>query len=149
MPAGRMTRRYIPPPWAQRQIANRLVPLFRKDIVSKLSVRGRKSGRWRTVPVAVLDEGGERYLVSYRGASDWARNLAAARRGRLTTRDGVEEISVEEVPVAKRPQLLAAYERQFGKMPTVTAVLRALPDPADHPIFRITPTSPQPGASSG
>jgi deazaflavin-dependent oxidoreductase (nitroreductase family) len=133
-----MNRSYIPPPWGQRQIANRLVPLFRKDIISKLSVRGRKSGRWRTVPVAVLNENGERYLVSYRGASDWALNLAASGSGRLVGRDGVEEISVDEVPVEERSQLMAAYEREFGKMPTVAAVLRALPDPADHPIFRIT-----------
>jgi hypothetical protein len=27
-------------------------------------------------------------------------------------------------------------------MPTVAATLRALPDPADHPIFRITDSRP-------
>jgi hypothetical protein len=31
-------------------------------------------------------------------------------------------------------------------MPTVGAVLRDLPDPADHPIFRITDSSPRDGA---
>ena len=143
-----MTRRYLRPPWVQRQIANRLVPRFRKDIVSILSVPGRKTGRWRTVPVAVLGHEGERYLVSYRGMSDWALNLYAAKHGRLQTKDGTEEIAVAEVPVEERPPLLGAYAREFGQMPTVTSVLRALPDPADHPIFRIT-TPAEAGASGG
>ena len=30
-------RRYLKPPWGQRHIANRLVPLFRSSIVSKLT----------------------------------------------------------------------------------------------------------------
>jgi deazaflavin-dependent oxidoreductase (nitroreductase family) len=126
----------------QRHVGNRLAPLFRPALIAKLSVCGRKSGKWRTVPLVVLEEGGERYLVSYRGASDWALNLSAARRGRLKTKGGAEEIAVDEVPVDERPPLLRAYEREFGKMPTVAAVLRALPDPADHPIFRITATRP-------
>jgi deazaflavin-dependent oxidoreductase (nitroreductase family) len=129
---------YLPPPWGQRHIANRLVPIFRKDIVSRLSVRGRKSGRWHTVPVAVLAHDGERYLVSYRGFSDWALNLAAAKRARLQTKEGLEEIAVDEVPVGERGVLLEVYGREFARMPTVSAVLEALPDPADHPIFRIT-----------
>jgi deazaflavin-dependent oxidoreductase (nitroreductase family) len=133
-----LTRRYLKPPFAQRQIANRLVPLFRPSLISKLSVRGRKSGRWHTVPVAVLEHDGERYLVSYRGASDWALNLAASHTARLKTKAGVAEIDVDEVPVERRPPLLAAYTEAFGHMPTVRAVLQALPDPADHPIFHIT-----------
>jgi deazaflavin-dependent oxidoreductase (nitroreductase family) len=133
-----MTRRYLRPPWMQRHVANRLVPLFRPSLIAKLSVRGRKSGRWRTVPVVVLEHEGERYLVSYRGASDWALNLAARREARLKTQEGTREIAVEEVPVSERGPLLAAYVREYGEMPTVAAVLRELPDPADHPIFRIT-----------
>lgn len=143
-----MTARYLRPPWMQRNVANRLVPLFRPALIAKLSVRGRKSGRWRTVPLVVLEEGGERYLVSYRGASDWSRNLAASRKARLKTRSGVEEIDVDEMPVSARSPLLAAYERRYGKMPTVAAVLRALPDPADHPIFRIKAGRPLAGRPS-
>jgi hypothetical protein len=51
----------------------------------------------------------------------------------------VEEIAVTEVPVAERPPLLEVYSERYGKFPTVAAVLRALPDPADHPTFRIAP----------
>ena len=135
-------RRFLKPPWGQRHIGNRLAPLFQRSLISKLSVRGRKSGRWRTTPVAVLDYDGERYLISYRGASDWALNLEASHQARLTQHGRVEAITVEEVPVEVRGPLLDVYTARFGRMPTVGSVLRALPDPADHPTFRITSSAP-------
>jgi deazaflavin-dependent oxidoreductase (nitroreductase family) len=134
-------RRYLKPPWGQRHIGNRLAPLFQRSMLSKLSVMGRRSGRWRTTPVAVLHHEGERYLVSYRGESEWVRNLrASGGRARLRHKGQVEEIAVTEVPVAERPPLLEVYSERYGKLPTVAAVLRALPDPADHPTYRIEPT---------
>jgi deazaflavin-dependent oxidoreductase (nitroreductase family) len=144
-------RRYLKPPWMQRHVGNRLAPLFRRSLLSRLSVRGRRTRRWHTVPVAVLEHEGERYLVSYRGESDWALNLRASHRARLSHRGGVEEITVVEVPVGERAGLLEVYSGRYGKLPTVASVLRALPDPADHPIFRITAsesgseTGPSPG----
>ncbi len=131
------TQTYLKPPWMQRNVANRLVPLFQRSMISKLSVRGRQTGRWHTVPVAVMEHEGRRYLVSYRGESDWARNLRASLSARLQTRDGHEEISVVEVPVSERTELLKVYHERYGKMPTVSGVLRALPDAADHPVFLI------------
>jgi deazaflavin-dependent oxidoreductase (nitroreductase family) len=114
------------------------VPILRPGLVQRLTVRGRRTGRPQTVPVAVLEHGGDRYLVSYRGESDWVRNIRAAGRGVLKTRGSSEEISVSEVPVDDRPALLAVYRERYGRMPTVSSVLDALPEPADHPIFRIT-----------
>jgi len=52
-----------------------------------LAVRGRTSGRWRTVPVNVLELEGQRYLVAPRGETQWARNLrATGRQGRRPAR---------------------------------------------------------------
>jgi F420H(2)-dependent quinone reductase len=140
-------RRYLKPPWMQRHVGNRLAPLFRPSLLSKLSVRGRRTERWHAVPVAVLEHEGERYLVSYRGESDWALNLRASHRARLSHRGRVEEITVVEVPVGKRAAVLEVYSARYGKLPTVAGVLRALPDPADHPIFRITASNPHRSAS--
>jgi deazaflavin-dependent oxidoreductase (nitroreductase family) len=136
-------RVYLKPPWGQRQIANRLVPLFRPSLVSRLSVRGRRSGRWRTTPVAVLEHDGRRYLVSYRGESDWVRNLRASRSARLRTGGAEEEIEVTEVPLGGRAALLDLYRERFGKLPTVSPVLAALPDAADHPMFLISDSRPR------
>lgn len=135
-------RRYLKPPWMQRNVGNRLAPLFRPSLVWKLSAPGRRSGRWHAWPIVVLDHHGERYLVSIRGESDWALDLRAAHRGRLASRGHVEEITVVEVPVADRRPVLEAYAARYHKMPTVAATLRALPDPADHPTFRITASAP-------
>jgi hypothetical protein len=58
------TSSYIKPPFMQRHVGNRMSVLFRPSLVLKLSVRGRRSGQWHTTPVAVLDQDGERYLIS-------------------------------------------------------------------------------------
>jgi hypothetical protein len=137
-------RRYLKPPWMQRNVGNRLAPLFRPSLVRKLSVPGRRSGRWHTLPIVVLDHNGERYLVSVHGESDWALDLRASHSGRLTQRGHVEEITVVEVPVPDRAPLIEAYTARYGKMPGVAATLRALPDPADHPTFHITAAEPHP-----
>jgi deazaflavin-dependent oxidoreductase (nitroreductase family) len=126
----------------QRHVGNRMSVLFRPSMLAKLSVRGRRSGRWHTTPVAVLNHDGQRYLISYRGASDWARNLEASHAARLTQRGRTQHIEVADVDALERGPLLAAYADRYGRMPTVGRVLRALPDPADHPTFRITSSRP-------
>jgi hypothetical protein len=131
-----------------RDVGNRLAPLFRPSLVSKLSVPGRRSGRWHTLPIVVLDHDGERYLVSYRGESDWVLDLRASNSGRLARRGHVEEITVVEVPVPDRPPLIEAYRARYGKVPTVAATLRALPDPADHPTFRIIASAEGPPSAN-
>lgn len=130
-------RRYLKPPWLQRKVGNRLAPLFQPSLVCKLSVPGRRSGRWHTLPIVVLGHNGDRYLVSVRGESDWALDLRISHRGRLIRRGGTEEIRVVEVLVGDRAPLIDAYRARYGKVPGVASTLRALPDPADHPAFRI------------
>jgi len=70
-------------------------------------------------------------------ANGYATLRASGGRGRLKHKAQVEEITVTEVPIADRPPLLEVYSERYGKFPTVADVVRALPDPADHPTFRI------------
>ncbi|MBK6011023.1 nitroreductase/quinone reductase family protein [Streptomyces sp. MBT53] len=132
-----MSAPYLPPPWGARVIGNRMAKLFARSVLSTLSVRGRTSGRWRSVPVAVLDHDGERYLIAPRGNTEWSRNLRAANSGRLRRKGRGEEFEAVEVPVAERAPLIQVYLEQFGRFPTVAETFRQLPDPADHPTFRI------------
>src|SRR6266545_5619345 len=90
-------------------------------------------------PIVVLEYSGERYLLAPGGRTDWARNLHAAGRGRLIQHGRVEQFTAVEVPPQQRPPLIEAYRQRYGKMPTVAASFQQLPDPADHPTFRITP----------
>jgi plasmid stability protein len=130
-------RRYLEPPRMQQNVGYRLAPLFRPSLVCKLSAPGRRTGRWHTWPLVVLDHDDERYLVSIRGEGDRALAVRAARHGRLARRGEVEEISVVEVPVAERGPVVDGYAARYWEVPTVAATLRAPPDPVDHPAFRI------------
>jgi len=114
--------------------------LFKPSMVSLLSVPGRTTGEWRSNSVVVLDHDGGRYLVSAYGDTEWSRNLRAAGHGRLKQKGRTEEFTAVEVPTEQLPALLDAYVERFGKMPTVGSTFRSIPDPADHPTFKITTT---------
>src|SRR5438105_3839955 len=105
-------------------------------LVPTLAVRGRKSGEWRTVPVNVLEVDGTRYLVAPRGDTQWARNLRVDARGELRTRRGAEPFTaVEDLDPAEKAPLIDAYLEKWGTQ--VKSQFRELPDPADHPVFRL------------
>jgi deazaflavin-dependent oxidoreductase (nitroreductase family) len=127
-------RHYLKPSWLFSRVVNPL--LMRLGVVPTLRVRGRKTGRWRRVPVNVLELGGERYLVAPRGETDWVRNLRAAGSGQLQyDRRRIEPFTAVEVPDAEKPRLIAAYLDRWGNQ--VRSQFDALPDPADHPTFRL------------
>jgi deazaflavin-dependent oxidoreductase (nitroreductase family) len=104
---------------------------------TELMVRGRRTGRPMRVPVIPVEHGGSRYLVSTRGEADWVRNLRSAGRGELRTRRGAERFRAFELPEPEREPVIAAYRRTAGR--AVAGYWKRLPDPADHPVFRIEP----------
>jgi deazaflavin-dependent oxidoreductase (nitroreductase family) len=79
-----------------------------------LAVRGRSSGRWRTVPVNLLTVDGERYLVAPRGHTQWVRNIRAAGGGELRLGRRVEAITVEELADPDKPPVLREYLRKWA-----------------------------------
>jgi deazaflavin-dependent oxidoreductase (nitroreductase family) len=130
---------YRRPSWWQRTIGNRLAPVFGRKLVATLSVPGRTTGQRRTVPVVVLEHEGQRYLLAAFGNTSWSRNLRAAGQGTLRHHGQVEDFTAVEVPPQQRAPLIEAYLRRYGRAPGVRASFEQLPDPADHPTFRITP----------
>jgi deazaflavin-dependent oxidoreductase (nitroreductase family) len=134
---------YVRPPWGARKIGGRMARLFKPSVVSLLSVPGRTTGTWRSNPVVVLEHGGQRYLIGAYGHTEWSRNLRAAGRGRLRKQGLIETFTAEEVPTDQLPPLIEAYLTEFGKFPTVGSTFRSLPEPGDHPTFRITSSSSQ------
>jgi deazaflavin-dependent oxidoreductase (nitroreductase family) len=102
-----------------------------------LAVRKRRTGETQRVPVIPVEYDGDRYIVSTRGDSDWVRNLRAADEAELRAGDSTERIQAAEVPAAERAPILAAYRKVAGK--TVESYFKKLPDPEDHPVFRIEP----------
>lgn len=129
-------RRYLKPSWLISRVVNPL--LMWLGAVPTLWVRGRKTGLWRSVPVNVLEVDGQRYLVAPRGETDWVRNLRATGSGRLQYgRRRTEPFTAVEVPDEEKPRVIAAYLDRWGSQ--VRSQFDALPDPADHPVFRIEP----------
>jgi len=124
---------YRRPSFFTRRVFNPLAMRFPVRGVTTLAVVGRRSGRIHRVPVIPIEHGGREYLVSPRGESDWVRNLRVAGEAALRGRG----IRATEVPVAERPPILAKYEDVAGR--AVASHFKALPDPADHPVFRIEP----------
>ncbi len=129
------SRAYLRPGFLMRRVVNPLIA--RLGMATILAVRGRKTGRWHTVPVHVLEYGGQRYLLAPRGETDWVRNLRAAGGGELRWRGRIERFQAVEVPDAEKPPLIQAYLQRWGAQVRVQFV--ALPDPAHHPVFRIEP----------
>lgn len=130
---------YLKPPRVLRALINPIAIRFAIGGTCALEVQGRRSGTIRRTAVIPVDHGGSRYLVSPRGETEWVRNLRAAGAGVLRTRAGVERFRAVEVPVADRPQVIAAYRAVAGR--AVAGFFRRLPDPADHPVFRLDPRS--------
>jgi deazaflavin-dependent oxidoreductase (nitroreductase family) len=126
----------VKPGALQRNMVDPIVGLF----LTKLAVVGRTSGRVETLPVNVLEHEGARYLLAARGETDWVKNLRAAGEGEIRRRGKVlYRFTAEEVPVDQRPPLIAAYRSKWDSQ--VKRFFERLPDPADHPVFRITPSS--------
>ncbi len=127
---------YLRPGFFVRRIANPLATLF--GAATTLAVRGRRSGEWRTVPVQVLDVDGNRYLVGVRGETEWVRNMRAAGGGELRRRGKAEPVRATEVlDPDERARIVSAYRDRWGRQ--LKAQFDKLPDPADHPVFRIEP----------
>ncbi|WP_197377487.1 nitroreductase/quinone reductase family protein [Mycolicibacterium baixiangningiae] len=74
-----------------------------------LRIRGRKTGRPRTVVVNLMPVDGRRYVVSPRGNTQWARNARAAGAVEAGPRWRRRTVRIAEVPDADKPLLLKHY----------------------------------------
>ena len=132
-----------------RRVLNPFVLLL--GLKPALVVRGRRSGRTRSVPFdGPFEHGRRRYLVSPMGDTNWVRNLRVAGKGELRRGRHAERFRVVELRGAERDAIVTAYASSLTC--GCRAYMRRLPDPAAHPVFRIeaseedmSPTSGQPG----
>jgi hypothetical protein len=128
--------RYVHHGALMRRVFNPIMVLTER--VAVLFVLGRTSGKRLAVPMdPPFTWQGTRYLVSPLGDTHWARNLRAAGEGELRIHHRLERFRVVELHGTERDAIVAAYAN------TITCgcrtYLKRLPDPADHPVFRIEP----------
>lgn len=129
-------RRYIRPSALVTGFGNPLMQ--RLGAAPTLVVRGRKSGARRTTPVMPLAVDKVTYLVSPRGETDWVRNLRAAGEGELRRFWRTRSFEATEVSPANRARFVDAYVRRWARIGPLKAQFAELPDPRDHPVFRLT-----------
>jgi deazaflavin-dependent oxidoreductase (nitroreductase family) len=128
---------YLKPAAFTQKIFNPIAMRFGLGGATRLTVPGRRSGEPQEIPVIPVEHEGDRYLVSTRGESAWVKNVRAAGAVTLGKRGKETELRVEELPVEARDPVIAAYRTTAGK--TVEGYWKKLPDPADHPVFRLVP----------
>ncbi len=111
-----------------------------------LEVRGRRSGKPRSIPVAVATVDGERYLVSMLGPlSEWVLNVEAAGGEAVLRRRRREPVRLVAVPPEERAPVLREYVRIATSGRTHFPVAPGAPLAefaaiAEHyPVFRIEP----------
>jgi len=111
---------------------------------SVLSVRGRRSGETRTLPVTPIEVGGSVWLVSPYGTVEWVHNVRASgevmlSRGRTSRRFTTREARPDEVgPVLKRYVAVAPLVLPYftAKPDDPAAAFAAEAD--RHPVFELT-----------
>ena len=67
-----------------------------------ITIRGRKSGRPRTTPVAIIEVSGRRWVWAPWGEVHWVRNLRAAGRATITVRRRSEDVRATELDATQR-----------------------------------------------
>src|SRR5262245_34499286 len=112
--------RYIEPGLFSAKVFNPVVTFLARRLgwsmkgAVVLSVRGRKTGEWRSTPVNLLQLGGQRYLVAPRGDTHWVRNLRVGRAARLTLGRQTEAVRVEEIADGEKAPILRAYLKEWA-----------------------------------
>jgi len=93
-----------------------------------LTVRGRRSGQPRTVPVAVTEVDGRRFVIGAYGDVHWVRNLRAAGGGEIVLDGRATKVTATELdPVAAETFYRDIVGPYLGRQPRILqALVRAV-----------------------
>ena len=109
-----------------------------------LTTVGRRSGQRRTTPVNLVEEGGERWLVSPYGTRPWVLNVRASgsaelRRGRKRERVALEELdAAATAPVLKSYLAANSITTPYFDATRDSDLAAFESEAVRHPTFRIT-----------
>ncbi|MGP2442619.1 nitroreductase/quinone reductase family protein [Streptomyces sp. JW3] len=138
---------------AFQKFGNKMMELFHSmgmpvGPMHLLRVRGRRSGREFTNPVAPVKIDGTMYILQAFPQSDWVKNVRAAGAGTLVRGRKAVPVKLVEVPVAERAPIARQFPTQvpmgagiFVKNGVVAdkspeSFERAAPE---IPVFRVVP----------
>jgi deazaflavin-dependent oxidoreductase (nitroreductase family) len=120
-----------------------------------LAVRGRRSNRWYHHPVGVCTVDGQRYVISFYGDSQWARNLRAGAEAALHARGRAEPVRAFELAGGDKRAFMEMLVRRYPAIVRVWWKVSAPELTADemnlliarYPVFRIAPAETLPSAA--
>ncbi|HEU5369199.1 MAG TPA: nitroreductase family deazaflavin-dependent oxidoreductase [Ktedonobacterales bacterium] len=111
-----------------------------------LTVRGRKSGQPRTVPVVMTEQDGQRYLIGTFGDVNWVRNLRAAGAATLARGRRAESVAAVELPTAEAARVLKrvvsiapGFIRGYFDVTSQSSLEEFEREAPRHPVFRVQP----------
>jgi len=106
-----------------------------------LVVKGRKSGKWYSIPIRLLELDGKKYLVALQGETFWVKNLRASGEGRLKLGGRNTEFRAVEKNNAEKIPILRAYlKRWWSVSKPLTPV--SSPEAPDEELMRAAPLHP-------
>ncbi len=106
-----------------------------------LTVRGRKSGKLYSTPVALVEEGDQRWLVSPYGEVAWLRNARAAgqvtlsRGGKTETVKIIEQEPMTSAPVLKKYIILESIVQPYFDVRPDSPLEAFVAEAPRHPVF--------------
>jgi deazaflavin-dependent oxidoreductase (nitroreductase family) len=120
-----------------------------------LTVRGRTSGEPRTVPVALLELDGRRFVQSPFGEVNWVRNLRSAREAVVTKGNDRQEVAAVELSPEERGPILrdalapylgsrltAPLAKWLYKLDRDSTLEEFVAEAGRHPMFELRPRRP-------
>jgi deazaflavin-dependent oxidoreductase (nitroreductase family) len=132
----------------RRRILNALItPPTRLGLAGRrthvLTVRGRKTGQPRSMPVQLVIDGEQRWLVAPYGEREWVKNARAAgevelTRALRTTRHAVEEVGPEQAaPVLREYLRTTPIVKRFFDVTRDSPLAAFAEEAPRHPVFRV------------
>jgi deazaflavin-dependent oxidoreductase (nitroreductase family) len=108
-----------------------------------LTVHGRKTGKTYTAPVLLVEDNGQRWLVSPYGEVSWVRNARAAgevtlsRQGRSETLKIRESNPQESAPILKHYITRESIVRPYFDVQPDSPLEAFVAEAPRHPVFQL------------
>jgi deazaflavin-dependent oxidoreductase (nitroreductase family) len=134
-----------PPAWMVRLNVAMLRRGLKIGSQHLLTVRGRKTGLPRGMPVSIATVDDHRFVVAAFADAAWVGNVRAAGTAVLSRGNTREGVRLAELPADERAPVLRAFLEQvpggvrfFGSSDPAVVVASA----ARYPVFRVEPVDP-------
>ena len=113
-----------------------------------LSIPGRKTGKIHTIPIRLIQKGGQRWLVAPYGEVNWVLNARAAGQVTLSPGRTSETVTIveldpkESAPVLKEYLTQVPYVKPYFDVTPASSLEAFEAEAPRHPVFHIVDLAP-------